>query len=56
MACVSVHGANRLGGNSLPGPGGLWSCSGSASTRVYRRTGRIARCQRSLMLKHLWIV
>lgn len=45
IACVSVHGANRLGGNSLLD---WWSlvAQRSASARVYRRAGRIARCQR----------
>ncbi|NYY74332.1 hypothetical protein DMH88_02180 [Escherichia coli] len=46
IACVSVHGANRLGGNSRCWTGGIWSCGRSASARVYRRAGRTARCQR----------
>ncbi|XNM61998.1 hypothetical protein ACLK1T_03185 [Escherichia coli] len=45
IACVSVHGANRLGGSRR------WTwwalvAQRSASARVYRRAGRIARCQR----------
>ncbi|NYY80761.1 hypothetical protein DMH27_22815 [Raoultella planticola] len=42
IACVSVHGANRLGGNSLLDLGGVRSCGRSASAGVDCRAGRSA--------------
>lgn len=45
IACVSVHGANRLGGNSLLDTV-VFGRAAVCICRVYRRAGRIARCQR----------
>ena len=44
-ACVSVHGANRLGGNSSPGDDHLRTTSGQSGCRVCRRLSPRRRCR-----------
>lgn len=55
IACVSVHGANRLGGNSLLdtvvfGRAAVCICKSLSPSRAH------CAMPASLMLKHLWIV
>lgn len=42
IACVSVHGANRLGGNSLLDLGGIRPRGGHASAGIAERAGTVA--------------
>lgn len=55
IACVSVHGANRLGGNSLLD---WWSLVAQRVCICKSLSPSRAHCAMpaSLMLKHLWIV
>lgn len=55
IACVSVHGANRLGGNSLLD---WWSLVAQPGLHLQSLSPSRAHCAMpaSLMLKHLWIV
>ncbi|VEB62014.1 succinate dehydrogenase flavoprotein subunit [Salmonella enterica subsp. enterica] len=54
IACVSVHGANRLGGNSLLDLVVFGRAAGLHLQESIAEQGRAARRQASLTLKVLW--